>query len=53
MRFFEGKVGRTIRLLRHRSNDELNGQNQPDNGEVNVEEVQLASLLAKGSSHAS
>lgn len=48
---FECRVDRTIRLLRHCSNDELHGQNQPDNGEVDVEEVQLVSLSAGRSSN--
>lgn len=47
----ECRVDRTIRLLRHCPNNELNGQNQPDNGEVDVEEIQLATLSARPSSN--
>jgi hypothetical protein len=36
----------TIWFGRYGSNDKLNGQNEPDNGKVDVEEVQLGKLLA-------
>lgn len=43
---FRGPLSRTIGLMGYRSNNELNGQDQPDDGEVNVKEVQLDQFIS-------